>query len=284
MNTMKTFALLAVLTVLLVTVGGWIGGRENGIQYATVFFLIALGFNFLSYWFSDKVVLAVYRAKQVGPDDEPRLYSTVERLAERAGLPMPRVYVVPSDALNAFATGRNPRNAAVACTRGILKILDDAELEGVLGHELSHVKNRDILLQTIAASVVGAITWISHMARWAAIFGGYGGRDRRGGGGLGLLVLTILAPLIALVLHLWISRTREYAADRGGAELAGSPLGLMRALQKLESGTRHATMPAGPATAHMFTVSPLRGVGLLGLFRTHPTTEKRVRALEKMMF
>lgn len=279
MNTLKTAFFLAVLTILLVVLGQYFGGTRG----AMVMFIIALGFNFVSYWWSDKIVLAMYRAKEIGPNDHPWLYQTVQALADRAGLPMPRVCIIPSQQPNAFATGRNPKHAAVACTEGILRMLDRDEIEGVIAHELSHVKHRDILIGTIAASIVGAISMISMIARWGAIFGGLGGRDNRGGGGLGLLIMAILAPIIALILQMAVSRSREYAADAEGANLAGSPRGLMNALQKMEAGARMYRLNAGPATAHMFIVNPLRGGGITDLFRTHPRTEDRVERLRRML-
>jgi heat shock protein HtpX len=279
MNTLKTAFFLAVLTILLVALGQYFGGTRG----AAVMFIIALGFNFVSYWWSDKIVLAMYRAQEIGPEDHPWLYQAVQRLADRAGLPMPKVCIIPSQQPNAFATGRNPKHAAVACTEGILRMLDRDEIEGVIAHELSHVKHRDILIGTIAASIVGAISMISMMVRWGAIFGGLGGRDDRGGGGLGLLVMAILAPIIALILQMAVSRSREYAADAEGAKVSGSPLGLMRALQKMEAGARMYRLNAGPATAHMFIVNPLRGGGITDLFRTHPRTEDRVERLRRML-
>jgi heat shock protein HtpX len=278
MNTLKTGLFLTVLTLLLILLGSYIGGPRG----AMVMFVVALGFNFVSYWYSDKIVLTMYRAQEIGRDHPSGLYRVVEELADRARLPMPKIYIIPSQQPNAFATGRGPKHAAVACTEGILRILDRAELEGVIGHELSHVKHRDILIATVAASIAGAISMIAWMARWAAIFGG-GGRDERGGGGLGLLVMAILAPIIALIIQMAISRSREYAADEEGARIAGSPLGLMNALGKLEAGAKRYRLNAGPATAHLFIVNPLRGKNFVDLFRTHPSTEDRIERLQRMV-
>jgi heat shock protein HtpX len=225
----------------------------------------------------------MYRAQEIGRDHPSGLYQLVEGLADKARLPMPKVYIIPSQQPNAFATGRGPKHAAVACTEGILHMLDRDELEGVIGHELSHVKHRDILIATVAASIAGAISMIAFMARWAAIFGGMGGRDDRGGGGLGLLVMAIIAPIIALIIQMAISRSREYAADAEGARIAGSPLGLMNALRKLEAGAARYRLNAGPATAHLFIVNPLKGKNFVGLFRTHPSTEDRIERLQRMM-
>jgi len=278
MNTMKTAFFLALLTLLLIFLGQLIGGPRG----AVFMFVIALAFNFVTYWWSDRIVLAMYRAREIGPGDHPWLVDTVGRLAQQVGMPMPRVYIIPNDAPNAFATGRNPRHAAVAVTQGILRMLDRGEIEGVLAHELSHVKHRDILIGTVAASIVGAISILSYMARWAAVFGGYGGRDDRGGGGFGLLVMAVLAPIIALILQMAVSRSREFAADEEGARIAGTPRGLASALQKMDLAARRIPLPAGPATAHMFIVNPLRGGGLTDLFRTHPRTEERIERLRRM--
>jgi len=282
MNTLKTTFLLALLTVLLVLAGGAVGG-QGGMLLALI---LAGAMNFVSYWFSDKIVLAMYGAKEVTEADSPDFFGLVRQLAARAGLPMPRVYIIPSDTPNAFATGRNPDHAAVAATTGILRILSREELMGVMAHELSHVKHRDILISTIAATVAGAITYLAHMAQWAAIFGG-GGRDRDGEGGgiLGMLVMVIVAPLAALLIQMAISRSREYDADKGGAEVSGNPLYLAGALRKLEAANRRLPMQeATPASAHMFIVNPLTGGGLMSLFSTHPPMEERVRRLESMVY
>lgn len=281
MNTMKTTLLLALLTVLLVLAGGAIGG-QGGMLAALV---MAGVMNFVSYWFSDRIVLAMYGAREVTEAEAPEFYGLVRQLAERAGLPMPRVCIIPSDTPNAFATGRNPEHAAVAATTGILRVLSREELAGVMAHELSHVKHRDILISSIAATVAGAVTYLAHMAQWAAMFGGGRDRDNGGGGALGLLVMAIVAPLAALLIQMAISRSREYEADRGGAEISGNPLYLANALRKLEAANRRLPMEeATPATAHMFIVSPLTGGGIAALFSTHPPMEERVRRLEAMLY
>lgn len=279
MNTMKTTFLLTLLTVLLVMAGGALGG-QSGMLLALIF---AGVMNFVSYWFSDKIVLAMYRAKEVTELESPEFYGLVRQLTMKAGLPMPKVYIIPSETPNAFATGRNPEHAAVAATDGILRILSREELTGVMAHELAHVKHRDILISTIAATVAGAITYLAQMAQWAAIFGGGRDRDEEGGGMLGLLVMAIVAPLAALLIQMAISRSREYEADRGGAEISGNPLYLANALRKLDSANRQLPMQeATPASAHMFIVNPLSAGGIASLFSTHPPMEERVRRLEEM--
>jgi heat shock protein HtpX len=280
MNTLKTTFLLGLLTALLVLAGGAIGGR-NGMTFALV---MAGVMNFVSYWFSDKIVLAMYGAKQVTESEAPEFYGAVRQLAAQAGLPMPKVYIIQSDTPNAFATGRNPDHAAVAATSGILRILSREELMGVMAHELSHVKHRDILISSIAATVAGAITYLAQMAQWAAIFGGGRDRDEEGGGLLGILVMAIVAPLAAMLIQMAISRSREYAADKGGAEVSGNPLYLANALRKLETANRQIPMDANPATAHMFIVNPLTGGGLMSLFSTHPPIEERIKRLESMVY
>ena len=278
MNTLKTAFLLGLMTGLILLVGGLIGGRGG----MTIALVLAIAMNFISYWFSDKIVLAMYRARKIEQADDPRLYSIVERLAARANIPMPRLFLIPQDQPNAFATGRNPKHAAVAVTAGIMQLMDDQELEGVLAHELSHVTNRDILISSIAATIAGAIAYLAHMAQWAAIFGGFGGRDDRdrgGGGIIGLLATAIIAPIAATMIQLAISRSREFEADKSGAELAGSPFGLARALEKLGKASGRIPMDANPATAHMFIVSPFSGHALMKLFSTHPPLEERIRRL-----
>ncbi len=279
-NTLKTVVLLAALTGILMAIGGVVGG-ERGVTYALI---IAAVMNFASYWYSDKIVLAMYGAREVTPAEAPALHAIVDSLVSRAHLPKPRVYIIPTGTPNAFATGRNPEHAAVAATSGILEVLSADELEAVLAHELGHVRNRDILTSTIVATLAGAISWLAYMARWAAIFGGYGGRDRdnRGGGGIELLVVALVAPIAALLIQLWISRSREYAADALGAELSGKPLALASALMKLERGAGLRPMDASPATAHLFIVNPLRGDWMAKLFSTHPSTADRVARLEAM--
>jgi heat shock protein HtpX len=281
-NLMKTGVLLAALTVLLVLIGGALGG-QNGMIMA---FVLALVMNFGSYWFSDKIVLAMYRAQPVDEAASPALYRIVRTLATRAGIPMPKVYIIPGEAPNAFATGRNPQHAAIAVTEGILRIMSEEELEGVLAHELSHVQNRDTLIMAIAATLAGAITYMAHMAQWAMIFGG-GRRDSdeegSGGGGLvGGLLMIVLAPLAATLIQLAVSRSREFQADATGAQMAGQPWGLAKALEKLEVASKVAPMNATPATAHLFIVNPLTGGGWTTLFSTHPPIAERVARLRAL--
>ncbi|MCK4386164.1 MAG: zinc metalloprotease HtpX [candidate division Zixibacteria bacterium] len=279
MNTLKTTFLLTLLTLLLVFVGQMLGGN-SGMVVALIFAAIM---NLTTYWFSDKIVLAMYRAKPIEESDNPGLYNLIRRTATKAGLPMPKVYVIPTQTPNAFATGRNPKHAAVAVTSGILKILNEDELEGVISHEMAHVKNRDILTGSIVATLAGAISMLAFMARWAAIFGGFGGRDSEGrGGGLGLLIMAIVAPLAALLIQMAISRSREYAADQTGAKISHKPLSLANALRKLEYAGRRIPLKANPSTAHLFIVNPLSGKGMASLFSTHPPVEERVARLEKM--
>jgi heat shock protein HtpX len=279
MNTLKSTLLLVTLTVLLVLIGGWVGGR-NGMVLA---FMISLAMNFFSYFYSDKLALAMYSAKPVTREQLPRAYEVVERLTAKQGLPMPKIYVLPTESPNAFATGRNPQHASVAVTHGILELLDDEELEGVLAHELGHVRNRDILTSSIAATLAGAITMVARMGYWASLFGGYGGGRNgreRGGGGLSALLMIILAPLAATLIQLAISRSREYEADATGAAATGNPYALARALQKLDSYSRRIPMQASPTTAHLFIVAPLLGGGGFGqLFSTHPPIPDRIRRL-----
>ncbi len=278
MNTLKTVFLMAALTMLLVLIGDAIGGRGG--------MVIALGLavvmNFFSYWFSDKIVLAMYRAREVDEATAPVLYRVVRRLAEKGNLPMPKVYILPQQAPNAFATGRNPQHAAVAATEGLLQLLDEEELEGVIAHELSHVRNRDILIGTIAATLAGAIMILARMAQFAAIFGGGGRDDDRGGNPLALLALSIFGIFAALLIQMAISRSREYQADASGAKLCGNPRALARALAALQGSARRAPMKANPATAHMFIVNPFTARGLMSLFSTHPPTEERIARLERM--
>jgi len=281
MNILKTVFLLTLLTLLLVFIGQLVGGK-SGMIIALIF---AAVMNLTTYWFSDKIVLAMYRAQPIQESDHPHLYSLVRQTATKAGLPMPRVYIIPTQTPNAFATGRNPKHAAVAVTAGILKILDKDELEGVISHEMAHVRNRDILTGSIVATVAGAISVLAHIAQWGAIFGGYGGRDDegRGGGGLGLLIMAIVAPLAALLIQMAISRSREYSADQTGAKISHKPLSLANALRKLEYASRRMPLEANPSTAHLFIVNPLSGKGMAGLFSTHPPVEERVARLEKMV-
>jgi heat shock protein HtpX len=279
MNVMKTFLLMTGLMALFLFVGRAMGGTV-GMEYA---FLLACGMNIFSYWFSDKMVLAMYRAQPVPETDDSVLMRTVRRLAHKANIPMPRVYIIDSDVPNAFATGRNPRHAAVAATSGILDLLNEHELEGVLGHELSHVIHRDILTSTIAATFAGAIMMLRQMAWWGAMFGGSRDRENRGGG-LELLVVMIVAPLAATLIQLAISRSREYDADKGGAILTGDPMSLASALSKISVGNAQARVPltTNPATAHLFICNPLKGEGLMALFSTHPPTPERIKRLEAM--
>jgi heat shock protein HtpX len=274
-NGLKTALLLGLLSGLLLAIGEYFGG-VNGMA---IMFVFAALMNFGSYWFSDKIVLRMYSAREVGPDD--RLYKIVERLSRQAGLPMPRVYVIPDASPNAFATGRNPSHAAVAATEGILQLLSDGELEGVLAHELTHVKNRDTLTSSVAATIAAAIMFAARSLQWAMIFGGYGGdRDRdRGGNPIAMLAMIVLAPLAALLIQMWISRTREYAADAGGAHITGNPYGLADALRKIDAVSKQVPLNANPATAHLFIMQPFTGQFLTSLFSSHPPTEDRIRAL-----
>jgi heat shock protein HtpX len=275
-NGVKTALLLGLLSGVLLALGQVLGGT-NGLVVAFVFAAIM---NLGSYWFSDKIVLRMYRAQEVGPGH--RLYGIVERLTRQAMLPMPKVYVIPDPSPNAFATGRNPEHAAVAATEGILEVLSDAELEGVIAHELSHVKHRDILISSVAATIAAAIMMVGRMAMYAGMFGGYGGRDGdrdRGNNPIALLAMIVLAPLAAMLIQMWISRTREFAADAGGAQIAGNPYGLVEALKKIDAVSKRVPMDANPATAHMFIIKPFSGAGLMSLFSSHPPTEARIRAL-----
>jgi heat shock protein HtpX len=279
-NVFKTGLLLAVLTAMLVLIGGAIGGQQGMV----IAFVIALVMNFVSYWFSDKMVLAAYGAQPIDEAAAPRLYAIVRRLATRADIPMPRVYLVPSETPNAFATGRNPQHAVVAVTEGIMRILDEEELEGVLAHELSHVKNRDVLISTIAATLAGAITYLAHMAQWAAMFGGRSRDDEEGGSNpIAMILLAILAPIAALLVQMAVSRSREFQADATGAKVAGRPWGLAKALEKLQMANQAMPMAdATPATAHLFIVNPLSGETLMRLFSTHPPLEERIARLRAM--
>ncbi|MCL4322147.1 MAG: zinc metalloprotease HtpX [Deltaproteobacteria bacterium] len=282
MNYFKTFILMMLLTVILIAAGGVLGGTQ-GMIIALIFAAIM---NIGTYWFSDKMVLSMYHATPVTEAEQPELYSIVRNLAVRGNIPMPKVYIVDEDTPNAFATGRNPQHAAVCVTTGIMRILNNNELSGVIGHELTHVKNRDILISSIAATVAGAISMLAWMAEWGAMFTGFGGRSNdREGNIVGLIVMAILAPLIATLIQLAISRQREYAADKGGAGLSGNPLYLASALNKLEAGNEEEPMPANQvthATAHMFIVNPLRSGAFKSLFSTHPPTEDRIKKLKEM--
>lgn len=278
MNYFKTAVLLAALTVMFVFFGELIGGKQGAITAL----ILAGVMNFGTYWFSDKIVLMMYGAKPIDEKEAPELYATVRDLTMRAGMPMPKVYMMATDAPNAFATGRNPSHAAVAVTTGIMKLLNREELTGVIGHELSHIRNRDILISTVAATIAGAISYLSHLAYFASIFGG--SRDDREGNPLVAVLMMIFAPIAAMVIQMAISRSREYGADAGGASIAGNPIYLANALRKLEYYNKRIPMPAGnEATAHMFIVSPLRGGSLLRLFSTHPPVEERIKRLEAMI-
>ena len=280
MNALRTTFLMALLTVLLVMAGGAIGGRHG----MTLALIMAGVMNLGSYWFSDKIVLAMYGAQEVTEADYPEFFGLVRQLAVQAAIPMPRVYIIQSETPNAFATGRNPEHAAVAATTGIMRILSRDELLGVMAHELSHVKHRDILISSVAATIAGAIAYLAHMAQWAAIFGGGRDRDEEGGGTLGLIVMAIVLPIAAMLIQMAISRAREYEADKGGAQVSGHPLYLASALRKLQIANQQIPMQANAATAHMFIVNPLTGGGLMSLFSTHPPREERVRRLEEMAY
>ena len=275
-NGLKTAVLLGLMSGLLLAIGEYFGGA-NGLLISIIF---AAVMNLGSYWFSDKIVLRMYKAQEVGSGH--RLYMTVERLARQAGLPMPKVYIIPDPSPNAFATGRNPAHAAVAATEGILQILTDTELEGVIAHELAHVKHRDILISSVAATIAAAIIGAARMAQFAAMFGGYGGRGEgrdRGNNPIALLAMIILAPLAAGLIQMAISRSREFSADAGGAQIAGNPYGLADALRKIDAAAKRVPLDANPATAHMFIMKPFSGGGLMSLFSSHPPTEDRIRAL-----
>lgn len=278
MNYVKTAMLLALLTAILIFAGDALGGRSG----ATTALLFAGIMNFVAYWFSDKIVLMMYRAKKVSESDAPELYAITRDLTMKAGLPMPKIYIMENDTPNAFATGRDPNHAAVAATTGIMRLLTKDELTGVIGHELAHIQNRDILISTISATIAGAISYLAHMAQWAAMFGG--SRDNeRGNNPIALIVMMIVAPLAAMIIQMAISRSREYVADETGAKITGNPLSLANALRKLEQGNKRIPMAVPNAsTAHMFIVSPLSGGSLLKLFSTHPPIEERIKRLEAM--
>jgi heat shock protein HtpX len=275
-NTFKTALLLTAMTLLLLFIGRYFGG-QNGMILALIF---AAVMNFVSYFFSDRIALAMYRAQPVTREQLPRAYETVERLTQKIGIPMPKIYVIPTESPNAFATGRNPSHASVAVTHGILQLLNDEELEGVLAHELGHVNNRDILISSVAATLAGAVTMIANMGKWAMIFGGYGGgsRDRRGGG-LTALFMLIVAPIAATLIQLAVSRSREYQADATGAHFTGNPYALASALQKLDAYSRRLPMQATPSTAHLFIIQPFLGMSFANLFSTHPPIAKRIERL-----
>ncbi|MBA4394019.1 MAG: protease HtpX [Desulfobacca sp.] len=282
-NTMKTTLLLGLLTVLIVLIGGAVGGQHGMV----VAFVLAGIMNLGSYWFSDKIVLSMYGAQEIPPGQHPEIHQMILELSQHAGLPKPRVYLIEDDSPNAFATGRDPEHAVVAVTSGILRILSRQELKGVLAHELAHVKNRDILIGSIAATMAGAIMILANMARWTAIFGGNrNSEEGEGGGGIiGIIVMTIVAPIAAMLIQMAISRSREYLADATGATFSGNPLGLAGALEKLQIASQRLPMESpNPATAHMFIVNPLSGSSLLNLFSTHPPIEERIARLRALRY
>src|SRR6266705_4461636 len=274
-NTFKTAFLLTALTLLLMAIGRAFGG-QTGMIWALI---IATGTNFIAYFFSDKIALATYRAQPVTHEQLPRVYSVVERITQKIGLPMPKIYVIPTESPNAFATGRNPAHASVAVTQGILSLLNDEELEGVLAHELGHVRNRDILISSIAATIAGAITYLAQMGKFAMIFGGMNRDDRDRGGGFAALLMLILAPIAAMLIQLAVSRSREYEADSTGAHFTGNPYALASALSKLDTYSRRIPMVATPSTAHLFIIQPLLGMNFGSLFSTHPPIAKRIERL-----
>jgi len=276
-NYFKTGLLLIALTMIFIWIGGYFGGQQG----AVLAFIFAFILNMVSYWFSDKIVLKMYGAKEANISEVPELYNLVKDLTLSAQMPMPKVYIAPQNTPNAFATGRSPKHSAVCVTQGILNILDKEELKGVIAHELSHIKNRDTLIMTVAATIAGAITMIANWARWAAIFGGRGSRDRDGNG-MGMLVMLIVAPIAAMLIQLAVSRSREYAADKRGAMIAGTSMGLARALLKLEKGNKVYPMNANQVTAHLFIVNPLSASAIGALFSTHPPIKERVKRLETM--
>lgn len=278
MNGLKTMVLMVALTLMLVAIGGMLGGK-SGMTFALI---MAFAMNFISYWFSDKIVLKMYGAKEVSEAEAPELYGMVRRLAHRAQLPMPKVCIMEEDQPNAFATGRNPEHGTVAVTTGIMRMLSRDELEGVIAHELAHIKHRDILVGTIAATIAGAISYLAQMAQWSMLFGGRHDDGEEGGSPVAAIVMMIVGPIAAMMVQMAISRSREYGADAGGAEICGNPLSLSNALKKLHYASQRIPMDANPATSHMFIVSPLSGGGILKLFSTHPPMEERIARLESM--
>jgi len=273
-NNLKTVLLLGLLTGLILFIGSFWG--EGGLAIALVMSVLM---NFASYFFSDKIALSMHRAKLVSREEAPQLYRTMEFLCSRGSIPVPKIYIIPSDAPNAFATGRNPQHASIAVTEGALRLLNEDELAGVLAHEISHVKNRDILISSVAATLAGIIMWVANMARFAAFFGGGREREEGGGGALAGLFTIIVAPIAAMLIQMWISRTREYQADASGAAISGNPRGLASALQKLENYSKRIPMETSPSTAHMFIMHPFTGSSIMNLFSTHPPTQKRIQRL-----
>jgi heat shock protein HtpX len=273
-NNFKTVLLLGLLTGIILYIGSFWG--QSGLTIALV---MSIAMNFASYFFSDKIALKMYRAEPIAREQSPQLYRIVEFLCSRQGVPVPKIYIIPDESPNAFATGRNPQHASIAVTQGALRLLNEDELTGVLAHEIAHVKNRDILISSVAATLAGIIMWVANMARFAAIFGGHRDNEDEGGGALGGLFTIIVAPIAAMLIQMWISRTREYQADAGGAEAAGNPHGLASALQKLENYSKRIPMEASPSTAHMFIMHPFSGRSLMSLFSTHPPTQKRIERL-----
>ncbi len=279
MNGLKTMVLMVTLTLMLVGFGALLGGRSG----MTIALIMAFAMNFFTYWFSDKIVLRMYGAQQVSEAEAPELHAMVSDLARQAGLPMPKVYIIDQDQPNAFATGRNPEHSAVAVTTGILRILSPGELQGVLAHELAHIRNRDILVGTVAATIAGAISYLAQMAQWAMIFGGRSGDDEEGSANpIAAIVMMIVGPIAAMLVQMAISRAREYGADETGARICGRPLSLANALRKLQMAAQQIPMDANPATSHMFIVNPLSGGGIVRLFSTHPPIEERIARLEAM--
>ncbi len=274
-NQFRTAILLGVMTILVILLGQLLGGRQGML----IAFVLAAGMNFFSYWYSDKIVLRMYHAQEVNAQQAPEIYQMVANLAQRANMPMPRVYIIPKESPNAFATGRNPENAVVAVTQGLLATMNKEEIMGVLAHEMAHVKGRDILIGSIAATMAGAIMLLASMARWSAIFGGRGSDERGGMGGIGLIVMSLVAPVAAMIVQMAVSRAREYEADAEGARLAGSSTGLANALEKLDAYSKRLPMQANPTTAHMFIVNPLSGRSMMHLFSTHPPVEERIARL-----
>ncbi len=278
MNGLKTMVLMVTLTLMLVGFGAILGGKSG----MTIALIMAFVMNFITYWFSDKIVLKMYGAREVSEAEAPQLYSMVRRLSQRAGLPMPRVCIIDEDQPNAFATGRNPEHGTVAVTTGIMRILSQEELEGVIAHELAHIKNRDILVSTVAATIAGAISYLAQMAQWAAIFGGRSDDEEGGSNPIAAIVMMIVGPIAAMLVQMAISRAREYGADEGGAKICGNPMYLANALKKLHMASQQIPLQANPATSHMFIVNPLTGGGILRLFSTHPPIEDRIARLQSM--